>query len=133
MQRINLLGQVFGKIVVIDSADNGPRGTMWKCKCECGTIKNIYTADLRWSTVTSCGCVRDQLRHDRKKHGMCKTSLYKTWSCMKQRCLNSNYNEYYLYGGRGISLCEEWIDFMNFKCWALNNGYKIGLSIHRIS
>lgn len=43
---------------------------------------------------------------------------------MKMRCTNQNYTDYYDYGGRGISICEEWLSFENFKKWALENGYK---------
>lgn len=70
------------------------------------------------------------------KHGLYKTRLHKIWSNMKSRCNNPNASKYYLYGGKGIKVCEEWIDkengFINFYNWAMNNGYKDNLTIDRI-
>ena len=58
--------------------------------------------------------------------------LYSIWRQMKGRCNNPNRPKYPIYGGRGISVCEEWQSFKNFLEWALNNGYSDGLSIDRI-
>lgn len=68
----------------------------------------------------------------RKKHGLRKTRLYNTWANMKQRCNNPNNKSYEYYGGRGIIICKEWCDFINFYNWAINNGYADNLSIDRI-
>ena len=51
---------------------------------------------------------------------------------MKQRCLNRQYHHYKDYGGRGITVCNEWLEFIPFRDWALNNGYTEGLQINRI-
>ena len=67
------------------------------------------------------------------RHGESKTRLYIIWAQMKQRCLNSNYKEYYLYGGRGITICTEWLEFIPFRDWSLNNGYAENLEIDRVS
>ncbi len=70
------------------------------------------------------------------KHGGYNTKLYRIWASMKQRCLNSNNQAYSNYGGRGITVCAEWLDkekgFVNFRDWSLENGYSEGLSIDRI-
>ena len=66
------------------------------------------------------------------KHGGYGTRVYKIWQCMKARCYNSNNNRYHRYGGRGITVCSEWLEFAPFRDWALSNGYKEGLSIDRI-
>ncbi len=66
------------------------------------------------------------------KHGDYKTKLYGIWASMKQRILNTNHKAYYNYGGRGITICQEWVnDYILFRDWALNNGYSEGLSIDR--
>lgn len=67
-----------------------------------------------------------------KTHGMRWTRLYNIWSLMHSRCENQNLGYYKRYGGRGISVCDEWKQFKAFEEWALNNGYKDGLSIDRI-
>ena len=66
------------------------------------------------------------------KHGWSKTKIYAVWAQMKQRCSNSNYKEYHFYDGRGITICNEWLEFIPFRDWALNNGYQEGLEIDRI-
>ena len=71
---------------------------------------------------------------NRLKHGDHKTKLYSVWGNMKDRCLNLNCKCYKYYGGRGIDVCESWrTDFISFRDWAVNNGYKEGLSIDRIN
>lgn len=66
------------------------------------------------------------------KHDMSYTNLYRRWRDMKSRCFNPNNCNYKHYGGRGITVCDEWLDFNNFKVWALNHGYSKELSIDRI-
>lgn len=69
----------------------------------------------------------------RYKHGKKGTKLYNTWLHMKTRCYNKNYNRYDDYGGRGITICDEWInDFKAFYDWSMSNGYKDNLTIDRI-
>ena len=74
----------------------------------------------------SCGCIPKN-----KKHGSKNTRLYTIWVNMKQRCLNLNHNSYKNYGGRGITICNEWLEFIPFRDWALNNGYVDNLTIDR--
>jgi len=77
-------------------------------------------------------CVFLEKKETNKKHGMRRSRLYNIWSLMHSRCENSNLDYYHRYGGRGISVCEEWSKFEGFKEWALNNGYEDGLSIDRL-
>ena len=67
-----------------------------------------------------------------KKHGLTNTKLYHVWVAMRQRCNNKNCSAYIYYGARGISICEEWNDFLSFYKWAMSNGYDEKLSIDRI-
>lgn len=68
------------------------------------------------------------------KHNKTHTNLYHIWSSMKQRCYNIRSREYKYYGARGVTICDEWLeDFMNFYNWAMDNGYREGLSIDRIN
>lgn len=67
-----------------------------------------------------------------KTHRMSNTRIYKIWKCMKNRCLNPNADRYKYYGGKGISICNEWVsDFMSFYNWSMQNGYEENLSIDR--
>jgi len=70
---------------------------------------------------------------NRRTHGKSKTRLYSIWAGIKKRCLNPNSQYYKNYGGRGISVCSEWINFEPFYEWAVNSGYKECLSIDRIN
>ena len=70
--------------------------------------------------------------HKSIKHNGSYTELYKKWGRMKQRILNPNSKSYKDYGGRGITICDEWLEFIPFRDWALTNGYSEDLEINRI-
>ena len=122
----DLTGQRFGMLLVIKRVENnGPRAT-WLCQCDCGNQSRSWTQNLLNGLSTSCGCVRT-------KHSGRKMLLYKTWTSMKTRCRNPKSPSWERYGGRGIRVCEEWLnDFGSFKDWALSHKYEEGLSIDRI-
>lgn len=70
--------------------------------------------------------------HNRKRHGMRNTRIYNIWRTMRQRCTNPNCRNYKNYGGRGITVCDEWNDFQTFYDWAVKSGYSDSLTIDRI-
>lgn len=125
----NFINKRYGKLVVIklDHTKQSPCGhkvKMWLCKCDCGNTKIVTTGSLTSGQTKSCGCYRrDRITKLNTSHNMSKSSLYKAWCNMKMRCTNPNYTDYYDYGGRGITICEEWLEFEAFKEWAYNNGY----------
>lgn len=130
----DLTGQKFEHLTVIKRAqENTKHGrAQWICKCDCG--KEIVTSGnclLRGHTK-SCGCTR-KYNTNLYKHGLSKTRLHRIWRAMKDRCYNSENSHYYLYGGCGITICDEWLnDFVSFYNWSINNGYSENLSIDRI-
>src|SRR3989304_6275146 len=79
----------------------------------------------------SCGCVQYLQNKTGYKHGGKGTILYNIWKGIKSRCLNSKSKSYKYYGGRGIKVCDEWLEFIPFRDWAVSNGYVEGLQIHR--
>lgn len=122
----DLTGQKFGKLTVVAQIGKKGNAILWRCKCECGNDCEVVTADLNRQHNVSCGCNRGL------KHGKYKTRLYRIYNAMKERCYNQHTVNYHLYGGRGITICKEWLnDFNSFYEWALNNGYKENLSIDR--
>lgn len=125
---IDLTGQRFGRLVVVGISGKNKYGeVMWNCVCDCGNTKVALGGTLRHGHVRSCGC----LALDR--HGGTGTRLHQTWKSMKKRCYNPNNKGYRNYGGRGITVCDEWRNsFEAFRDWALANGYRDGLSIDRI-
>ena len=117
---------------------SGYHHTIWKCKCDCGTIRDVAASGLYSGRSTSCGCFQKEKASKVASvvhitHGGSKERLYTIWNDMKRRCTDKNRKNYCDYGGRGISVCPEWFDFMTFKTWALNNGYNDTLSIDRIN
>lgn len=133
----DLTNQKFGKLVCKKDVGRTKNGNvLWKCKCECGNYTVVDSGSLKTGNTKSCGCMRNKRLENfgelQKKHGMYDTKIYKVWSAMKQRCLNKNDKAYKNYGERGISVCKEWLDFEPFYEWAVNNGYKKGLTLERI-
>lgn len=135
---IDLTNKKIGRWTVIERVENHKSGkSQFLCKCDCGTIKIIRSDILRNETTHSCGCFRrEKARCQEAKHGMTNTPLYRRWRNMYGRCYNPNNRRYKNYGGRGIKICDEWLDkekgFINFYNWAINNGYKQELTIDRI-
>lgn len=132
--RLDLIGQRFGKLVVVEYAGtktyaNGNKFSLWLCKCDCGRTKIAIGANLKRGTVTSCGCAVKEAARIRGtkgnlKHGHHGERLYNVWKGMKERCNNENHVSYKNYGGRGIGVCEEWNeDYSSFYNWAINAGY----------
>lgn len=105
--RMNLIGQTFGKLTVIEESGRGKRNeTLWKCSCECGgTISDAVTSELNRGSRTHCGCV---YQGSSGSQGRSKSPEYQTWSAMLRRCNNPSDQAYPNYGGRGIIVCKEW-------------------------
>ena len=131
-----LLGKQFGRLVVIGEGEKAKSGERrWICKCSCGTITNpIRSSNLREGITQSCGCLQKEVVAQRLlTHGDSKSRLYRIWSAMKWRCTNPNAKVYKYYGGRGITICDEWSNsFEAFYNWAMANGYTDDLTIDRI-
>lgn len=132
---VNLLGQRLGKLVVIERMPNNKRKqAVWKCKCDCGTTVIVESGHLRSGHTQSCGCFgRQRAAEYHIKHGMKGTKLFSVYHSIKGRCYTPTDKKYYRYGARGIRVCDEWLNKPeSFFKWALENGYKEGLSIDRI-
>ena len=130
--RKDLTGQRFGRLTVLKHVYTLNKRVYWLCKCDCGNEKIINGNSLKRGLTKSCGCLNRELLSLRSKHGMFGTRIYGIWSSIKQRCFNKNAEKYKIYGGRGITMCEEWKDFKVFYEWSKNNGYEDDLTIDRI-
>lgn len=107
---------------------------MWLCLCDCGNETIAKATQLVKGSKKSCGCRKSISTIKRNfVHGHTHTRLYRIWSLMKDRCNNINTHAYVNYGGRGITVCDEWLSFEPFYEWAMNNGYTQDLSIDRIN
>lgn len=116
----DLSGQRFGMLTVKRRVENKQNGkVLYRCQCDCGNTIDVCYGSLVSGDRKCCGCV-----DLRTKHGQCNTRLYGVWRSMKDRCLNPRCHAYKDYGGRGISICEEWKnDFVAFQKWATESGY----------
>lgn len=98
----------------------------WACKClTCGRVFSVGDRSLKIGESKSCGC------QTTTTHNQSRTRLYRIWQHIKLRCDNPNSDNYSHYGGRGIAICDEWLDFASFSAWAHLNGYANNLTIER--
>lgn len=135
MQKIqDLSGMRFGRLTVVKFLCRGGGQTKWECACDCGRTHIASASNLKRGHVRSCGCLSRELAAKRLlSHGEADTRLYSIWDGMKRRCKGtSGYKNKRLYCDRGISYCDEWESYENFRDWAFSNGYRDGLTIDRI-
>ena len=134
MKIIDLTGRKFGRLTVtsLNPKRNKYKKLLWNCKCDCGNTIVAIGSLLKRGNIKSCGCLYKETRpFVAQKHKGSKTRLYCLWNGIKARCFNKNHKEYKFYGGKGIKICEEWLDFDTFRKWAYNNGYEECLTIER--
>ena len=129
--RNDLTGQRFGRLVVLERAENIiQHRTVYKCLCDCGNEVIVRSDSLTSGRTQSCGCLQ---KEKVTIHGETNTPLYNVWYDMRRRCNYENDINYENYGGRGITVCDDWNNnYIPFRDWALENGYEQGLSIDRI-
>lgn len=148
MKAVDLIGQKYGRLTVLKRAEkkNGNRHARWVCECDCGNVVVVSSDKLRNGDTRSCGCYKIEKATERISnynaeehenpnliHGMSGTRLYWAYFHMLERCYNENINNYKNYGGRGITVCNEWRKSPKaFIEWALLNGYGDDLTIDRI-
>ena len=131
---IDLTNEKYGRLTVLERADNIGRLTAWHCVCECGSRKVVLAGHLRMERIVSCGCYKKENSTIKAtKHGHWGTKLHRVWLSMRQRCNNPKNKSYKDYGGRGINVCAEWSTFSVFEDWSFKNGYREGLTIERIN
>lgn len=133
----DLMGQKFGRLMVIKMAPRTQKKTFWECECECGNRVTVRSDGLVTGNTKSCGCYKsesDARNVSRNhKHKQAGTRLYAIWRSMISRCCNENVECYPRYGGRGIKVCSDWQKyFVKFMEWAHANGYNDTLTIDRI-
>lgn len=135
----DLTGKRFGHLVVIASAEKNPvypSSRNWKVLCDCGRETSARTSVLNNGHKVNCGLCHfhtERIASSQRTHGKSHTRLYRIFRGMLSRCKNKNLKEYKDYGGRGISVCDEWENsFECFESWANLSGYKENLTIERI-
>lgn len=132
-QVLGSYGTKFIKEVEPHTTNGGRKIRKAEFMCHCGNVFETTIRNIKGDHTKSCGCkTKELLSNSNHKHGLRKHPLYGIWCDMKQRCFNKNDIEYINYGGRGITVCDEWkTDFKTFYGWAISNGYKKGLTLDR--
>jgi len=102
----NITGKRFGRLTAVSFCIINKR-TQWLCTCDCGTTTTVNSYKLQTGITKSCGCLRQGPPKNRT-HNMSKAPEYWVWNQLRDRCLNPNNHAFARYGGRGISVCDEW-------------------------
>ena len=127
-----ILIEDLGMMFATENSKHKRRYGIYKCGF-CGEEFRALTSEIKSGHTKSCGCYNKRRASETNKtHGLGYTRLYIIWSTLKGRVLNPKNKAYKNYGGRGITLCDEWLDVQNFYDWAISNDYSEGLSIDRI-
>lgn len=132
----DMIGKRFCRLIVVKKIDDyvsksGGKHKRYSCICDCGKCVSVLKEHLTSGRQKSCGCLRKE--NGIFKHGEIDSRLYKIWGNMCNRCSNTRNPAWERYGGRGIKVCDGWKEYINFKNWALKNGYSDSLSIDRIN
>lgn len=114
--RADYTGSRFGRLLVIERTTGSDGRSAWHCQCTCGNFVTVRTSSLTTGNTKSCGCYHREIAKEFNTiHGLANSLEYRAWSDMKTRCLNPDFIGYSNYGGRGITICERWLNsFDNF-------------------
>lgn len=123
-----MIGNIFARLQVIESAPKTDKHLKWLCVCSCGNKVVVRASALRTGRTKSCGCLVIE-RMSTHKEG--KTRLYQTWINMRRRCTDPKAKDFKNYGALGVSYTPLWDDFAVFREWALSTGYTDDLTIDR--
>jgi hypothetical protein len=135
----DLTGGVFGRLTAIEPAYNKDGRWYWRCSCDCGEEVIVLSSKLSNGNTKSCGCLSrdwivmsDKVRAKYNGETRSGNSPYKSWDAMISRCYNPHNKDYHNYGGKGITVCDEWKTYGGFREWARAANWKQGLTIDRI-
>lgn len=105
-----------GRLTILHRGKNISKQPSWVCLCDCGNELQVVASSLKSARTRSCGCLRAEIsKKTMTTHGMTNSSEYSIWSAMKKRCFDVNNQDYKNYGGRGITVCDRWVNsFANF-------------------
>lgn len=116
----DIAGRKFGRLTAIKLTGKQNRKNLWLCRCECGKETIVTASHLLAGHTKSCGCLASEnaakaSKIKNTKHGLHKSRIYRAWINMRARCLNPKEQHYPDYGGRGIKICQRWLNsFKNF-------------------
>lgn len=119
VQFYDITGRKYGKLTVLRRV----KSTTWECRCDCGTVKHVLKCNLVTGNTTSCGCVyKASIGNRTRTHGASHSTEYYRYHHMVNRCYNTNYKQYADYGGRGITVCPQWLGRGGFEQFLMDMG-----------
>ena len=128
----DLTGKTFGRLTVLSMVKGyHKKYTGCLCECLCGNQKIVRSDLMKNGDTKSCGCLQRENKGQETQNGLSGTRVYDIWCNIIDRCHNSSCRSYHNYGGRGIKVCNEWLEFGQFYNWSLSNGYAENLTIER--
>lgn len=138
---MDLTGQRFGRLVALKyEGRTKSYQSRWLVLCDCGNQTIVLAGALKSKKTQSCGCLqRERTSKAKTTHGLYhdqnrrRSKLNRVWCTMKERCQNPNSKSFKDYGGRGITICDEWQKYQPFFVWAMLHGYQEGLQIERMN
>jgi hypothetical protein len=115
MKKLDVTGQKYGRLLALNPSESVGKKTVWNFMCDCGTQKAVALDHVRSGRINSCGCLRNEVTAARSiTHGHSvgrkESRELKSYNHTKSRCMNPRDKKYPQYGGRGISMCEEWLN-----------------------
>lgn len=129
-------GDRYGRWTIIEEVKRarGQKGSRhFMCVCDCGTTRRVSLSHMKQGLSKSCGCLSVEVSTQKAtKHGLSYNPMYGVWEDMIRRCTNPKYPRFDDWGGRGITVCREWMIFEKFVIWGESSGYKVNLLIERI-
>lgn len=108
---IDRSGETYGRLTVVNRDGYMGDQAAWQCRCSCGNTVKVASYSLGSGETQSCGCLqRERAADSSRTHGRSDSKEYRTWQAMRTRCTNENRDNYSHYGGRGITVCDRWMD-----------------------
>ena len=134
---VDRVGMEYGMLKIISKDnDRSHDGIIfWNCLCKCGNMTSVSASHLLTGHTRSCGCLTKRTGTDspQYEHGYNgQDRIYRIWNNMRDRCYCKAASSYKRYGAKGITICDEWDNFLTFREWALKNGYSDNLTLDRI-
>jgi len=136
-------GDRFGRLTIIREVETIKWSRRFECLCDCGKITITRLHSLRLGLTQSCGCLNREISRKTTTeknltHGLSKSitkrdqKIYSVWARMRGRCLSPKNKDFKYYGARGITICSQWMNYMEFYIWANSSGYNEGLTLERV-
>jgi hypothetical protein len=127
---LDVTGERYARLTAVRRLPNKGRSTRWLFRCECGAETEASLGAVKSGAIKSCGCLNNESLRSRARHRMRHTATYRAWQGAKGRCLNPNNKGYENYGGRGIAICDRWVE--SFEAFLEDMGEcPAGLSLDR--